>query len=58
MTLVMTLKHLLALSLATTRLPVDFLIVENLEYALCAIITVVLGQLSTAVTHEAAFNHR
>lgn len=51
-------KHLLAMSLATPCLPVDFLIVKNLEYALCAIFTVVLGQLSTAVTYEAAFNHR
>ena len=40
----MTLKHLLALSLATPCLPVYFLLVENLEYAICAIFTVVLGQ--------------
>ena len=58
MTLVMTPKHLLALSLATPCLPVDSLIVGNLEYALCANFTVVLGQLSTIVTYETAFNHR
>ena len=55
MTLVIFLKHLLALFLATPCLSVDFL-VERLEYALYAIFTV-MGQVSTTVRYEPAFDH-
>ena len=44
----MTFKHPLALALASPRLPVDFPVVGNLEYALCALFIGVLGQVSTA----------
>lgn len=56
--LVVILKHLRTLSLASPYLPVDFLLVENLQYALRAIFTILFGQSATAITYEAeaAFN--
>ena len=40
----MSFEHPLALALASPRLPVDFPVVGNLEYALCALFIGVLGQ--------------
>lgn len=53
----MTLKHPLALALASPRLPVDFPVVGNLEYALCGPSIEVLEQVSTVALYELAFNH-
>ena len=55
MTFVMILKHLLAPSLATSCLPVDFILVEKLAYVVCTICTVVTGQALKAVMYEAVF---